>query len=255
MRRAALALLVLLTPVTGYATCTNPPGNEGDINYGAGQHLMVYCNGSSWIGMGQSTTFGTLTTNDFCTATSSTGIQCTTGYTGSGSVVLATSPSIATPTLTGTVTVSGLTTAGPVLTNASGVLSSSATLSSTYGGTGVNNGSNTITVGGSLTTAGALSLPAVASGNILYGSAANILSALAIGTTGQVLTVSAGGLPSWATPASGGLSSTLATNDILVGNGSSVATAVALGGDCTLTYASGIVCTKTGGVAFGTLER
>ena len=123
----------------------------------------------------------------------------------------------------------------------------------TYGGTGVNNGSNTITVGGNLTTAGALSLPTVATGNILYGSAANILSALAIGTTGQVLTVSAGGLPSWSNSASGGSSSTLATNDIFVGNGSSVATAVALSGDCTLTYASGINCTKTGGVAFGSL--
>ena len=189
------------------------------------------------------------TTGDFCTATSGTAIQCTTASTGSGSVVLAASPSIATPTLTGTITLSGLTTAGPVLTNASGVLSSSATLSGTYGGTGVNNGSNTITLGGNITTAGALSLPAVTTGDILYGSAANTLSALAIGTIGQVLTVSAGGLPSWSNPASGGLSSTLATNNIFVGNGSSVATAVALSGDCTLTYASGINCTKTNGNA------
>lgn len=35
-------------------------------------------------------------------------------------------------------------------------------------------------------------------GDILYGSAANTLSTLGIGTTGQLLAVSAGGIPTWA---------------------------------------------------------
>jgi len=42
-----------------------------------------------------------------------------------------------------------------------------------------------------------------AAGDLLYGSAADTLSRLAIGTTGQVLTVSSG-LPVWASPAGGG---------------------------------------------------
>ena len=251
----ALYLAISLSATSAFAACTSPSGNAGDITFSSTMGIMAYCNGTGWIAMGVSSayTFGTVTTGDFCSATSGTVISCTTSAQGSGQVVLATSPSIATPTLTGTVTLSGLTTAGPVLTTAAGVLSSIATLSGTYGGTGVNNGSNTITVGGNLTTAGALSLPTVTTGNVLYGSAANTLSALAIGTTGQVLTVSAGGLPVWTNPASGGLSSTLATNDIFVGNGSSVATAVALAGDCTLTYAGGINCTKTNGTLFGSL--
>jgi hypothetical protein len=41
-------------------------------------------------------------------------------------------------------------------------------------------------------------------GDTLYASAANTLARRAIGTTGQVLTVS-GGLPTWATPSSGGM--------------------------------------------------
>lgn len=40
-------------------------------------------------------------------------------------------------------------------------------------------------------------------GDLLYASASNTLSKRAIGSTGQVLTVS-GGVPTWATPASGG---------------------------------------------------
>jgi len=43
-----------------------------------------------------------------------------------------------------------------------------------------------------------------ATGDILYASAANTPAKLAIGTTSQVLTV-ASGLPSWATPSSGGM--------------------------------------------------
>jgi len=40
-------------------------------------------------------------------------------------------------------------------------------------------------------------------GDLLYASAANTLARRAIGTTGDVLTVS-GGVPTWAAPAAGG---------------------------------------------------
>jgi hypothetical protein len=44
----------------------------------------------------------------------------------------------------------------------------------------------------------------------------------------------------------------LASANIWVGNGSSVATGVAMSGDCTITNAGAITCTKTGGVSFAT---
>src|SRR5208337_1395230 len=124
---------VLLCAVSAFAACTTPTGNEGDVTYSGTAHIMAYCNGTNWVAMGSSTnaTFGTLTTNDFCTAASSSSIQCTTAATGSGNVVLATSPTITTPTFSGTVTngtFSGGTWNGSVI-------------GATYGGTGINNGS------------------------------------------------------------------------------------------------------------------
>jgi hypothetical protein len=68
-----------------------------------------------------------------------------------------------------------------LINDGSGVMSSEASLNETRGGTAQT----------SYTT-----------GDILYSSATDTLSKLAIGTTGQVLTVSSGGIPSWqnATP-------------------------------------------------------
>jgi len=59
------------------------------------------------------------------------------------------------------------------------------------------------------TTKGGTGLTAYTTGDILYASAADTLSARTIGTVGQVLTVS-GGVPVWATPAAGHDSVTLA---------------------------------------------
>ena len=63
-------------------------------------------------GVNSAVSFGTLTTNDFCTATSGTAIACTTGSTGTGSVVLS-----ASPTLTGTVTATTFSGSGASLTS------------------------------------------------------------------------------------------------------------------------------------------
>lgn len=52
-----------------------------------------------------------------------------------------------------------------------------------------------------------------AAGDLLYGTAADTLGRLAIGTTGQVLTVSAG-VPAWSSPASGGGMTSLATGTL-----------------------------------------
>lgn len=61
------------------------------------------------------------------------------------------------------------------------------------------------------------------------------------GSTWQSLTSSSGGLPA------------LTNGNIWIGNASNVATANAMSGDCTITNAGVITCTKTNGVAFGTL--
>ena len=99
------------------------------------------------------------------------------GTTGTGNVVLATSPTLVTPIL-------GTPTSG-TLTNATG-------LPLTTGVTGtlpIANGGTNITT--------------YTTGDVLYASSTNVLSKLAVGTTGQVLTVAAGA-PSWAAAASAG---------------------------------------------------
>jgi hypothetical protein len=110
---ATLAALLLATaPV--FANCTSPAGNPGDVFYSSISTIMVYCNGTTWISMGSAppVSYGTLTTSDFCAATSGTAIACTTGSTGTGSVVLS-----ASPTLTGTVTATTFSGSGASLTS------------------------------------------------------------------------------------------------------------------------------------------
>jgi hypothetical protein len=134
----ALILFMLFAgPSRAIAGCTGPTGNAGDINFLSGSGVMAYCNGTNWIAMGSSssTTFGTLTTNSFCTATSSTAITCTTASTGSGNVVLS-----AAPTLTGTLTGASATWSGQVAigtTTLSGALNVNGTVNATtFAGSG-----------------------------------------------------------------------------------------------------------------------
>jgi hypothetical protein len=155
-----LLLLCGLCSRPGNAACSSPAGNAGDIVYSSVQNTMAYCNSSAWIAMGASSgvSFGTLSTNDFCTASNSTTVVCTTGSTGSGNVVLATSPSIASPAFTGTVAGASSTWPGQVAigtTTLSGALNVNGTATATtFSGSGA-----------SLTSIGTSSLSATGTAN------------------------------------------------------------------------------------------
>ncbi len=218
VRLLLFAAFLQVIPASAFAACSSPPGNEGDIVYSSIYHVMLFCNSTTWISMGSNSavSFGTLTANDFCTATSGTAIQCTTASTGSGNVVLATSPSIATPTLTGTVTLSGLTTAGLVTTTSGGVLSSEATLAA--GQFPALTGDVTNTAGSLATTVGSIGGKTVSLG----GSFTTSGSFTTVGAYG--ITLTAGATTALALPASGTVVATTtvspAQGDILYYNGS-----------------------------------
>ncbi|MDR3450482.1 MAG: hypothetical protein P4M15_12195, partial [Alphaproteobacteria bacterium] len=74
------AFMLLASPSAYAAACSSPAGNAGDVIYSSSSNVMAYCNGTVWIAMGNSSnvSFGTLTTGDFCTATSGSQISCTT---------------------------------------------------------------------------------------------------------------------------------------------------------------------------------
>jgi endosialidase-like protein len=133
--RILLLLPLLVLPRNAFALCAGPTGNEGDVQYSGVQHMMAYCNGANWISMGANAAiaFSGLTSGDFCTATSSTSIVCSTGSTGTGSVVLAASPSMTSPTVSS----GGLTvTAGGITVSAGGANITGTVTGTTFSGSG-----------------------------------------------------------------------------------------------------------------------
>ena len=127
----------------------------------------------------------TTTTPQFLTSTGIAGLATAPTYTsstGSGNVVLATSPTLVTPALG---------------TPASGTLTSCTGLPLSTGVTGTLPAAN-----------GGTAQSTYATGDILYASAANTLSKLAASTNGYVLTLAAG-VPSWAAASSGSNITTL----------------------------------------------
>lgn len=85
-------------------------------------------------------------------------------------------------------------------------------------GTGITVSGQTISLDVPVTAArGGTGLTSYTTGDILYASGSTALSKLAIGSSGQVLTVSAGGLPSWAAASGGGGSGTVTSVGLSAG--------------------------------------
>lgn len=205
--------LVLLNgiPMT-LPIATSDPGSAvaGDFYYNSTSNTPRYYNGSAWVavgsGSGTVTSVSVVSANGFAgsvanptttpaitLSTTITGLLQGNGTaisaastTGSGNVVLATSPTLVTPALG--------TPSAIVLTNATGLVLTS-------GVSGIlpiaNGGTNASTAAAAFANLS----PLTTEGDIIYENASPAPARLPIGTSGQVLTVSAG-LPVWATPSS-----------------------------------------------------
>ena len=259
----ALAIVALsVTPSIANAACSSPLGNEGDVIYSSISHQMVYCNNTNWISMGTSTTtsFGTLTTGNFCTATSGSAISCTTpainlasqttgtlgaGNGGTGATTL---------TAHGLVIGEGAAAVAVTTAGASGALliGQGATVDPTFNAM---SGDCTISNAGAITCTKTNGTSFASSATMDTTNAANITSGTVatgrLGTGTANSTTFLRGDNTWATPAASLPS--LASANLWVGNVSNVATAVALSGDCTISNAGAITCTKSNGSSFGSL--
>ena len=139
---------------------------------------------------------------------------------GTGVVVFNTSPTLVTPTLgtanataieLGHATDTTLARSSAGVITVEGVAVPTISSTSTLTNKTISGASNTLTVrldntdvtGTLVTTKGGTGLATYTTGDVVYASASNTLSKLAIGTSGQTLSVSAGGVVEWTTPSAG----------------------------------------------------
>ena len=139
---------------------------------------------------------------------------------GTGALVFNTSPTLVTPTLgtasataieLGHATDTTIARASAGVVTIEGVAVPTISSTSTLTNKTISGASNTLTVrldntdvtGTLVTTKGGTGLATYTTGDVVYASASNTLSKLAIGTSGQTLSVSAGGIVEWTTPSAG----------------------------------------------------
>ena len=220
---ASLSLDTALTVVnggTGASTLT-----DGGVLLGSGTGAItatsVLTNGQLIIGDGTGDpTVSTLTAGTGVTITNGAGsIEIAAAGSGGTVTSVATAGTVNGLTLTGgTITSTGTITLGGTLANiANGALTNS---SVSYGGVTVALGASDATPAFDLSDAtslplgtgttgtlaisrGGTNITTYSTGDILYASAANTLSKLNIGSTGEVLSVSAGGVVEWTAPTTG----------------------------------------------------
>ncbi|MDR3679438.1 MAG: hypothetical protein P4L41_05690, partial [Flavipsychrobacter sp.] len=126
--------------------------------------------------------------------------------TGSGSVVLAASPTLVTPSLGTPSTLVGTNISGTAANLTAGNVTTNANMTGDITSVGNATSYNNVVPA----TKGGTAQSTYAKGDILYASATNTVSKLSVGTNGQVLTVAAG-VPSWAAASGGGSTAYLIT--------------------------------------------
>ena len=212
---------------TGLTTSGGPVTTSGTITLAG---TLAATNG----GTAQST----WTTGDILYASASNTLdKLTVGTSGQVLTIAGGVPTWATDAGTGTVTSVGLT-APSFLTVGSSPVTTSGTIDLTYSGTAIPEAN-----GGTAQTT-------YTTGDILYASASNTLAKLAVGTTGQVLKITAG-VPAWATDTTTGTVTSVAVSGGTTGlttSGGPVTTSgtITLGGTLGVANGGTGVATLTG---------
>ncbi len=195
----------------GYVSSFKSGGNLFLRTGGGSKNAISMIDSTGYVGIGTSSPSSLLSVHG--------GAYISSGlFVGGNIVSTSTTASILPYASTTALSVSGTAYIGSLtgtLQAVSGEVSASSTLSVAYGGTGA----TTFTSNG-----------------LLYGNARGAIQATAAGTGGQILMASGTGIPTWiATSTMPFIGTSLASANIIVGNGSGVATAVAMSGDVSIT--------------------
>jgi hypothetical protein len=228
-------------------TASNVTGVVAIVNGGTGQTTKT----SAFDALSPLTTSG-----DLLTYNGTDNIRLAVGSAGQVLTISGGIPTWAAPATSGTVTSVALTV--PSFLSVSGSpITTAGTLAVTFSGTAIpiaNGGTNAVTAASAFNNLN----PMTTTGDLIYEASSNVAARLAIGTTGQILTVT-GGIPTWAAPATNGTVTSVALTvpAFLTVSGSPITTsgtfAVSLSGTA-LPISSGGTSATTAASAFNNLN-